>query len=203
MNRIKTTFTLLLIVLTIGVSNAQFGVRAGLNLASLKVKANLFGLPIAVSTDDKVGGHIGAYYKSKLSEKLSIRPNLIFTTGGGKAVDDTTGESNSVSASYLGLPIDFMYTVPAGSNSLSLIGGPYLGYLLSSSSDEGSDEDEFTSTDIGLNFGLQFNVKKLGIGIVYGIGLTNVLPEIDTGTSFFGDASANTRIFSFYVTYDL
>lgn len=204
MNTIKTTLTLLLMVTAIGISHGQFGVRGGLNLASLNIKANVFGLSVSESTDSKVGGQIGAYYKSELSEKVFIRPNLLFTTGGGKIVDEITEESSSVSATYLGLPIDFMYSAPVGSNSLSLIGGPYLGYLLSSSTSDGGDnEDQFSSMDYGINFGLQYNVKKLGIGLTYSIGLANVIPEEDLASAFFGDVTASTRIVSFYFTYDL
>jgi len=202
MHRLKVTFTILFIAMSFGILNGQIGVRAGANLASLKIKVNFLGTSLAVTTDEKLGGHIGAYYKKAIDDKFSIRPNLIFTTGGGKIDDDFSGESSSISASYLGLPIDFMYTVPAGSNSLSLVGGPFLGFLLSSSTDDGSDEDEFNAMDFGLNFGLQFHVKSFGIGVSYGIGLANVIPEEDASDLFAG-AEANTKVISLYFTYDL
>jgi len=160
MNYLKTTLTIIIIGMALSIANGQVGVRAGVNLASLKVKAEFFGTTFSESTDKKLGGHIGVYYKTAMNEKFSIRTNLLFTTGGGKVTDDFSGESNSVSASYLGVPIDIMYTVPVGENSLSLVGGPFIGYLLSSSSDDGtSDEDEFSSIDYGINVGLQFHVK--------------------------------------------
>lgn len=202
-NRLKITLTFLLVVMTIGITKGQFGVRTGLNLASLKIKVNVFGLPVSVSTDDKIGGHFGVYYKSQVSENLTIRPNLLFTTAGGNIEDETTGESEGVSASYLALPVDLMYSVPVGDNSLSLVGGPYLGFLLSSSTDDGSDEDEFASTDYGINLGIQFNVNEIGIGLSYGIGMANVIPEEDVTSSFLGESSANTRVVSIYFTYDL
>ena len=204
MNNLKTLVTIFLIGMAMNVANGQFGVRAGANLASLKVKVDFLGTSLAVETDDKLGGHIGVYYKTAMTESVTIRTNLIYTTGGGKVNDETTGESNSVNASYLGIPIDVMYAVPVGENSLSLMGGPFFGYLLSSSSDEGSsDEDEFSSVDYGLNFGLQFQIKELGIGLTYGLGLANVIPDEVTSTDFFEGASANTRILSLFFTYDL
>ncbi len=202
MNRLKLIFTVLFIAMTFGVVNGQVGVRLGANLASLKVKVNFLGSSFAINTDEKLGGHFGVYYKKAINEKFSIRPNLIFTTGGGKFNDETTGESSNLNASYLGLPVDFMYTVPAGSNSFSLVGGPFLGFLLSSSSDESSDEDELSAMDFGLNLGFQFNVKSFGVGLSYGIGLANVIPEEEV-TAFFSGAEANTKVISLYFTYDL
>jgi hypothetical protein len=203
MNKLKLPFTFLLILLTIGVSYGQSGVRAGVNLASLRMKTDFFGSSFSITTDDKLGGQFGVYYRTTINEKFSIRPNLVFTTGGGTIKDETSGESNSVSSSYLGLPIDFLYTVPAGSNTLSLVGGPFLGYLLSSSSEQGTGEDEFSSLDYGLHFGLQYHIKSFGIGLSYSWGMANVIPEEVTGDPFFEGFTAQTRAISLYFTYDL
>ena len=205
MNTSKFTLTFLLIVMTFGISNGQFGVRAGANLASLKIKVDFLGTSLSISTDDKLGGHIGAYYKEKINDKFLIKPSLLFTTGGGKVVDEFSGESSSVSSTYLGVPIDFMYTAPVGDNTLSLGGGPFVGYLLSSSSDDGSDEDQFATLDYGLNISLHFQIKSFGIGFTQGIGLANVIPQEVVSSPLFDDigASANTRVTSLFITYDL
>lgn len=206
MNRLKTTLTFLIIIMTLGISNAQFGVRAGVNLASLKIKADFFGASFVINTDTKIGGHIGAFYREEVNEKFSIRPNLIFTTGGGKVEDASTGESNSINISYLGLPIDFMYTLPAGENSFSLMGGPFFGYLLSTSTNEGSVEEGegFTSLDYGINIGVQFQIKSFGIGLTYGLGLANIAPEEEINSQFFeANTSASTKVTSIFFTYDL
>lgn len=203
MNRLSVLMTGLMMCTMIHMSNGQAGLRAGVNMASLKISVDFFGVPFNVTTDDKFGGHFGAFYKSKISERLTIRPNLLFTTGGGQAEDETTGETSSVSATYLGVPIDLMYSTPVGENTLSFVGGPYIGYLLSSSSDEDSGEDEFASMDYGINFGAEFQVNKVGIGLSYGIGLANVVPSETTELSFFANSSAKTRVVSLYVTYDL
>lgn len=204
----KLLFTFLIIVMTVGTSMGQFGVRAGANLASLKVKVDFLGTALSITTDDKLGGHIGAFYKSKINEKFTIKPSLIFTTGGGKVVDDFTGESNSISSTYLGIPVDFMYTSHVGDNTLSLGGGPFMGYLLSSSDSANSSSDEaaFSTLDYGLNISFHFQMKQFGIGLTYGIGLANVVPGDDvTTSSIFGDigTTANTRIVSLFFTYDI
>ena len=186
-----------------GASYGQFGVRAGGNLASLKIKVDFLGTSLSVNTDDKLGGHIGVYYKEKIGEKFTLRPNLIFTTAGGKATDETTGESSNLNATYLGIPVDFLYSSPVGENSsFALLGGPFVGYLLSSSADEGGEDDAFKSLDYGLNFGVQFQANKIGVGLTYGLGLANIVPETEANI-LFADASASTRIISLFLTYDI
>ena len=199
----RKIFTLLFITMVFNFANGQAGVRAGVNMASLKIKIGFFGAAVTESSDNTFGGHIGVFYRAKITEKLSIRPNLLFTTGGGKVDDPTTGELVTVNASYLQVPVDLMYSIPVGKNSLSVLGGPFIGYLLSSSSSEGSsEEDEFTSTDYGINMGLHFQIKAIGIGFTYGLGLSNVVPEEVDTSGFFGNVSANSRIFSLYFTYN-
>ena len=201
---LRILFALFLIGMVTNFSYGQAGIRAGLNMASLKIKLDFFGTSLSESTDRKLGGQIGVYYRTEMTEKFSIRTNLLFSSGGGKVEDPSTMESSSVSASYLMVPVDFMYSAPVGKNSLSLLGGPFVGYLLSSTSSEGSsEEDEFRSIDYGINLGFHFQVDAFGVGLTYGLGLANVIPSEAPTSSFFGDVKANSDIFSLYFTYDL
>ena len=203
MNVSKFTFTFLLVIMTYGISSGQYGLRVGANLANLKITNESPLSSFFATSSDKLCGHIGAYYREEINDKFSIRPNLLITAGGSNLTSSFTMGLASVSTIYLGLPLDFMFHIPVGENTLSLVGGPFVGYLLSYSSEVSDEEDEFKNVDYGLNLGLHFQFKSFGIGFSYGIGLANVARESEFPNQLFGETNVNTRAFSLFFTHDL
>ena len=64
----------------------------------------------------------------------------------------------STSTTYIEIPLDFTYSLPAGNNNIKIYAGPYLGYLLAASDTEIGDDakDAYKSTELGLNIGASF-----------------------------------------------
>ncbi len=203
MNTSKITLVFLFIVMNYSISNGQYGVRVGANLANLNIKNESLVSTFTTDSENIFCGHIGAFYRQELNEKFSIRPNLLITSGGADLNSLFTSGSTKVSAIYLGLPIDFMFHIPIGENTLSLVGGPFTGYLLSSSKESSGVENEFKTLDYGLNLGFHFQIKSFGIGFSYGIGLVNVALEGELGNRLFGNGNAYTRTSSLFLTYEL
>lgn len=189
-------------IFTIGFTHAQkaeFGVKGGLNIASLIFVGE--GAPV---TTPLVGINAGGFVEVKISEKFSIQPELLYTTQGSNfdlAVDfegDQYDTDNSFKLSYINIPVMFKYYVD---KKFSLEGGPQIGFLTSSKlevkvlgqSVTQDAKDYFESVDFGLNIGAGYDfTKKLSASIRYNIGLINI------GSDEFatGDDKVSNRVLS-------
>ncbi|WP_178984997.1 porin family protein [Winogradskyella helgolandensis] len=153
--------------------NAQevtFGAKAGLNLASIS----------GDDTDDLDGRtafHIGAVAEISISEKFSVQPELLYSIQGAAFKED--GYEETLKYDYLNLPIMAKYYVAEG---FSVEAGPQVGFLLSSKYEaefdgesEEADNDDASSIDFGLNFGLGYKMDSgLNFGVRYNLGLSNM-----------------------------
>jgi len=190
-------------ILMLGMFNqasAQFGARAGLNISNVS-----FADEDEAFFDSKIGFHAGVFYEHRLNEALYIRPAALFSLKGAKAEEEFAGVtiSQSVNISYVEVPIDVVYKIAAGGNSININAGPYIGMLLSANTkfDDGSGNSEeedvkdmLKGIDFGLNLGVEYQMNQLGIGAGYGLGLSNI---DDSG---FDDTVKNKNI-TFYVAY--
>jgi len=189
-------------ILMLGMFNqasAQFGVRAGLNLANLSTNDDDTDL------ESKTGFHVGVFYEHMLNESLYIRPGALFSTKGAQISEDFGGTTFTSSGSfkYIEVPIDIVYKIPAGSNSFNINAGPYIGLLMSAKSkfDDGTNteeddiKDETKGIDFGINIGVEYQFGQIGIGAGYGLGLTNI--QDFEGSE---DTAKNTNL-NFYVAY--
>jgi hypothetical protein len=186
----KKLFTILTVVaLTTTVSFAQFGIKAGLNLANV------------VNNDDdsdngmKLGMIIGANYNAELSDVMSLDVSVAFKQSGTKETYEETStdpwgtykyESTSTMAlNYLDISPSLSFNL---SDAMALSFGPYLAFALSGkakyestqtisgtgTSDDGSttqsdeesidfgdgdNDDGIKATDFGLNFGAKFSIN--------------------------------------------
>jgi hypothetical protein len=161
------------------VAHAQinFGVKAGLNLASL---------PSDFESASAVGFHGGIWAKVGAGP-VGFRPELLISTKGGETTvssnDPTTGFTdlkNDISLVYADVPLLLEFSpVPI----LKVHLGPQFSFLLSDKVDindaSGSvqnikDAYDFNSLDLGLVFGLGVTVMKFDAGIRYNLGLSKV-----------------------------
>jgi hypothetical protein len=193
----KKIFTILtVVVLTTTVSFAQFGIKAGLNLANI------------VNNDDdsdngmKLGMIIGANYNAELSDAMSLDVSVAFKQSGTKESDEETSGgvtykgSQTVALNYLDISPSLSFNV---SDAMSLSVGPYLAFAMSgnvkseysakgngvdeSESDseaikfgDGDNDDGIKATDFGLNFGAKFSINDaISVNAGYSMGLTNLL----------------------------
>jgi hypothetical protein len=117
----KLFFTLLVVCGFIYVSNAQLGVRAGLNFSSYSVK----GGGVSLNSDSQVGFHFGLTNDFKLTDNITFRPGLLYSGKGGKL--DFLGESISTKLSYLDIPLSFVYNFSGSDSGFFAEVGPYVG----------------------------------------------------------------------------
>jgi opacity protein-like surface antigen len=171
-------------VLVFGFVNAQkvqFGLKGGLNVANQDFSVD--GFP---STSSRIGFHIGGFVEVKISDKLCIQPEVLYSTQGSKfdlTVNDGGTEYNTASIfklAYINIPVMFKYYV---AKKISLEAGPQIGFLTSSKlyvTVLGKDvsqnaKDLYESVDFGLNLGAGYDfTEKISAGVRYNFGLANI-----------------------------
>ncbi len=145
--------------------NAQdfgFGVKAGINLASIGGDAigSIGGL------GSRVSFHVGGVAEIPISEKLSVQPELLYSSQGS---DWSFGSINNIKLDYLNLPILGKYAIW---NGISAEAGPVVGFLISSN---GINEDDFKKLDVGFGIGASYKLKDhLFFSLRYNKGIMNI-----------------------------
>ena len=123
--------TLFILVATASLAQEiKYGVKVGMNVSSLRGD-----FPVEINEKSKIGFHAGAFLEYAINEKLSIQPELIYSTQGGQSDVEKYDEAlyylgiNPIpELTYLNLPILLKYEFI---NRLSIEFGPQIGYLLS------------------------------------------------------------------------
>ena len=182
-----------LLIFAIGLTsaqNTQFGIKGGLNLANL----NGTGWVELSNTSPIISFHVGGFVEIKLSDKISIQPELLYSLQGCKYKielrqdpNETATNSDVVSSlSYINIPVMFKYYVI---EKFSLEAGPQLGVLVSSKVKQTltgqpsivyDNISGYNSIDYGVNIGAGYDIsEKLSTGIRYNLGLC----DIDKSTS--------------------
>lgn len=163
---------------------AEFGIKGGLN------SSNFSGDTEGMDFKPRVGFNIGAFATIKLSEKVTLQPEILYSTQGAKA-ENVTADVNGVNytadidfnLSYINVPVMFKYYV---ADKFNLEAGPQIGFLTSAETSTKVDgfnqtvdqdaKDFFESVDFGFNVGAGYDfTDKIFAGIRYNIGLSNVL----------------------------
>lgn len=145
------------------------GVKAGGNWTSLMSNTPLGQL---IGFEHRFSFHAGVLIDIKLSDRLILQPNLLYTIKGSYlALSD-----ENLNISYLETPLNVLYKF----NHLHIGGGPYLGYALGGGTQ--SVDLSFTSAtndavrlDYGINFSANY-VFETGffVSANYAWGLANV-----------------------------
>lgn len=162
---------------------AEFGIKGGLN------SSNFSGDTEGIDFKSRIGFNLGAFAAIKLSEKITLQPEILYSTQGAKAVnvsaiyDDVIYTGNvKFNLSYLNIPVMIKYYV---ADKFNLEAGPQIGFLTSAKTStqlDGSSQtvdedikDSFESVDFGLNFGAGYDfTKNVSAGIRYNLGLSNI-----------------------------
>ncbi|HEY4618626.1 MAG TPA: porin family protein [Flavobacterium sp.] len=167
-------------------TNAQdvkFGLKGGLNLSTWT------GDTEGADLKSRVGFNAGGFALIKLSEKVSLQPEVVYSTQGTKIDNftanvggtDYTGDIN-FNLSYINVPVMFKYYV---AEKFNLGAGPQVGFLTSAESvtklngysqtDTQDVKDSFETVDFGLNFGAGYDFDAhFSADIRYNAGLSNI-----------------------------
>lgn len=175
MNKTFLLIGLVLISLTSFGQNkeTEFGLKGGLNYSSF-IDSNDEDIP--ADYNGKIGFHIGGYISLGITEKLSIRPELLysqqgsnFSIGGGDLnIFDpndnfVTSIDGTIKESMILLPIILEYSL---SEKFSIGFGPQFGYSL-------NREIEFDDNPFGGGFLKNDDSEnfEIGLGIEFGYSL--------------------------------
>lgn len=183
-------------VLAISVSSfaqTTFGVKAGANIANIK----LSGMGISLDTKAKTGLIVGAFAKFNLSESFAVQPELLFAQYGAKIDLSAFGEGEiTESLNYLAIPVMAKYYF----GGFNVQAGPQIGILMSAKEEmDGESEDvkdDYKGADFGLNIGAGYDLDMgLGFDVRYNMGLSNIVKDTE------GDESIKNNGFQIAVSY--
>lgn len=163
-------------IMTIGLANAQetkFGVKAGLNLATLSGGSDLAMRP---------SFYVGGLVEIKVNEKFSVQPEVVYSSQGTKYKGDS---DFSTQLDYINIPVMAKFLVAKG---FSIEAGPQIGFLVSAKDTyKGNSVDikeSLSTTDFSLGFGAGYDVtENINIGLRYNVGLTKVNKNSSPGSS--------------------
>ncbi len=189
---------------------------------SLSAKAGV-NMATFTNVDDSkmlLAFNLGATVDYQLADRFSFETGLLLSGKGTKIESSSnqggievkaTGKFNPI---YLEIPLNGKYHFNLGSTKMYLTAGPYVAFGvagkvkfelegglipldISRDIEWGSDDDDdLKRMDFGLNFGTGAEFGKIGVGLQYGLGLSE-LGEVNQGN----DKSAKNSVISLFVAY--
>jgi len=197
----KILLIICLVAVSAGVSaqSVSFGVKAGMNLSTLRVSPS----DPSYTTSDKTGYHFGVVADVGFQE-FSLQPGLFYITKGQKFtgqyisfyLEDQQSilEKGTVRLDYIELPLNLLYNLKVTPDVKLYFGaGGYLGYGLSgkvrgtiSGDISGTfeknisfngNQNDYKNPDYGLNFIVGERLKHFSIDVNYSLGLANITPN--------------------------
>ncbi len=158
-------FVLLLVTLVPAVTMAQsetgYGIKAGLNYNANgdyfeSINTN------AENPDSNVGYHIGVF--GKIGKDIYLRPELIYSR--------TKSDYNDGSFKMQKIDVPILFGAKV-IGPLSVFGGPSFQYIVDSKFGDISINNIENDFSVGLNFGIGFNLNKIGIDVRYERGFSD------------------------------
>ncbi len=151
-----------------------FGVRAGVNIASM------------TNYNSKVGLHVGGMYRLQLSSNVPVffEPGVMFQLKGGKLTQ--SGVSSTLNLAYVEVPAVFAYQFQLNETwAIQPALGPYFafgvaGTLKQSYMGQTQSGDLFGSNgalkrgDVGLKVALGTLIKRVYVGVGYDLSFINL-----------------------------
>lgn len=165
----------------------QFGLRGGLNIASINGDSS-----DEISLDPRLNFHLGLVAEIPITDLISFQPELVYSRQGAtfEETDDFgfgAGDINiegAIKMDYINLPLMAKFYVAEG---FSLEVGPQIGFLVlaeteteasfggETETDTVDIKDELSSIDFGFNFGAGYKLENgLNFGLRYNLGISNI-----------------------------
>jgi hypothetical protein len=155
----------------------RFGVKAGLNYSNLYTKDS-------DHSKTHAGLNVGLFASLPLSNRVSLQPELYYTTKGADVTYNNAFVNGTASfnLNYLEVPLLLAVRV---TNHVNIHFGPYAAVLISGKVTNKSNAtlfdfeknlnvDDYNRFDAGLAAGIGINFGPLNIGARYNYGLTKV-----------------------------
>jgi len=153
------------LVTSVAAQNTHFGLKAGLNLASLQ---NADG----ADYDSRAGLHVGGLAHIHVSTHFAVQPEVVFSMQGG----DYDPANAKLKLNYINVPVLAQYMFNEG---FRIQTGPQVGFLVSAKSKVGDVEtdqkDNFNSVDFAWTVGAGYLFPQgIGIDARYNIGISDI-----------------------------
>lgn len=179
MKRIYLFIVMVFLGLNVYAQDNGFGVRAGVNIASM------------TNYNSKVGFHVGGLYRLQLSSNTPIffEPGVMLQFKGGKITRE--GTSSTLNLAYVEIPATFAYRIQLNDTwTIQPAVGPYFafgisGTLKQSFMGQTQSGDLFGSNgalkrgDVGLKIALGVLINRVYVGAGYDLSFVN-LPKTYT-----------------------
>lgn len=162
-------------------SKVRFGLKGGVNLATLHLTQDDYPSGQAPNTNMKTSGFGGVFVNLPLNTSFRLQPEVVFSSQGSKLKGGALGSgSYEIDAQYVNIPVMFQYQTPGG---FFVEAGPQLGFLVKAEMDGPDDtgsgdidiKDKMKTTDFSLGGGIGY-LSRIGLGVNarYNAGLSNV-----------------------------
>lgn len=146
-----------------------FGAKVGINFANLS-----FDPDDEEDTESRTGFAAGVLMVIPINARFAFQPEALFSQQGAKA----EGQDASIKLDYINIPLLANINLSGGSNPVSLLVGPQLGFRISAKAEAGEEEvdidDETESFDFGIVTGIAATIKNFIIDARYLWGLSNI-----------------------------
>ncbi|MBN2766554.1 MAG: outer membrane beta-barrel protein [Paludibacteraceae bacterium] len=188
---------------------AQFGIRAGINLANEIKSFSSEDISAGFSTENLTGYHIGLVYQA-MPQKSGLGGDLgILLSQKGYTYNDSLSIANAVlqgykEINYLEIPFNLRYRLKLAFLGIYGYGGLYTGYALNgkkvdetqNSTQEIGFQDFMNRVDFGYNIGVGVEFfRKIQFGATWSQGLKKL------HTSGNKNEESINRVFSVNLTY--
>ncbi|HEY0041315.1 MAG TPA: porin family protein [Flavisolibacter sp.] len=170
------------LIILIGISASSFAQTTSSRKFSWGYKIGLNGSNIRIengeNSDWKTGLVTGLFLNFKTSDKMSLQPELLYSSMGGRQVFEPN--SSSLRLNYFSIPLLVKYRA---SNKLSIVGGPQIDMLIQAKSKNSNSQfakltDDFNESSFNLTAGAEYMPWKcLGFTLRYIYGLSNIAED--------------------------
>ncbi len=150
--------------------NVNFGLKGGLNLATLSNNNNSQGYK------NRAGMHAGLLAQVHLGPNMAIQPEVVYSSQGTKY--NVGDQEHNLKLNYVNVPLMVQAKVGGG---LYAQAGPQIGFLIGTADKVNDVEtgffstEDFKKTDVAIGFGLGYaGASPIGIDARYNLGLTNI-----------------------------
>ncbi|MDR2474362.1 MAG: PorT family protein [Bacteroidales bacterium] len=199
----KLSVFVVALTLSVGMAQAQFGIkfgaRAGLNVNSLSYSWD------DVKSENLIGFQIGPVLDVSILG-FGVEAGILYNQKGGKF--KFGNESMDLRNSYLDIPINLKYSLGLGGIGVYAAIGPNFSLALDGKNfgevlgaAEELKEGNVKNFEVGLNFGAGVKISKIGIGVQYGLGLSDVYKYPMQAVGLAKDLTAKNRTIAVLLTY--
>jgi hypothetical protein len=198
----KSVAIITFVIFSIPCLHAQFlsvGPRVGISSSKVQVDERFTanGEEISYDTENaKVGFHVGAFARMKISS-FYVQPELLYTSSGGSIAVESESKGKDIwnlRYNKIDLPVMAGFKF---AKVLRIQAGPTFSYLLST---DARDTDEFDNISqnykdatVGYQVGLGLDIGKLFLDFKYEGNLSNLGSEVSLGNQNFDTDFRNTQ----------